>query len=123
MKGNSEGRINIATRKNLQPHFPPGKGVQYADTGYNLLGLIIESLTSKPYHEVLQEYIFNPLRMQHTYLSHYSEPKVRSKHPTAHLYMGKLKISVEEYRSFSSFYAGGQTVSTTEDLLVFMNLW
>lgn len=108
------------SKARLQPRFPPGKGVHYTDTGYNLLGLIIESITLKPYHEVLHEYIFNPLEMQHSYLSHYSEPKVRSKYPTAHVYLDDLKISVDEYRSFSSFYAGGQTVSTTEDLLAFM---
>lgn len=108
------------SKARLQPRFPPGKGVHYTDTGYNLLGLIIETITSKPYHEVLHEYIFNPLEMQHSYLSQYSKPKVRSKHPTAPVYLGDLKIAIEEYRSFSSFYAGGQTVSTTKELLIFM---
>ncbi|MCY9517024.1 serine hydrolase domain-containing protein [Paenibacillus apiarius] len=108
------------SKAHLQPRFPPGKGVHYTDTGYNLLGIIIETITSKPYHEVLHDYIFNPLHMNYSYLSQYSEPAIKSEHPVAHVYMDELKINVDDYRSFSSFYSGGQTVCTLEDLLLFM---
>lgn len=108
------------SKAHLPPRFAPGQGVHYTDTGYNLLGLIIESITSKPYHEVLHEYIFNPLHMKHSYLSQFSTPEEHSKVPASPVYLGDLRIPIEEYRSFSSFYAGGQTVSTTEDLFTFM---
>lgn len=108
------------SKQHLKPRFPPGRGVHYTDTGYNLLGLIIEKITSKPYHKVLHDYIFDPLNMKHSYLSQYSEPALRSEHPVAHLYIDDLKINVDDYRSFSSFYSGGQTVSTLEDQLLFM---
>ncbi|WP_019419089.1 serine hydrolase domain-containing protein [Paenibacillus sp. OSY-SE] len=108
------------SKEHLQPRFPPGKRVHYTDTGYNLLGLIIETITSKPFHEVLHDYIFTPLHMNHSYLSQYSNPAIKSEHPVAKLYMDELKINVDDYRSFSSFYAGGQTVCTSEDLLIFM---
>ncbi|MGG4445319.1 serine hydrolase domain-containing protein [Brevibacillus porteri] len=108
------------SKKHLQPHFEPGKRVHYTDTGYNLLGLVIEKVTAKPYHEVLHDYIFNPLQMNHSYLSQYSNPVSKSEHPVAHLHLDRIKINVENYRSFSSFYAGGQTVSTMEDQLRFM---
>ncbi|WP_244873287.1 serine hydrolase domain-containing protein [Brevibacillus reuszeri] len=108
------------SKKHLKPRFAPGKKVHYSDTGYNLLGLIIERITSKPYHEVLHDYIFTPLKMDHSYLSQFSKPAMKSEYPVAHLYIDKLKINVEDYRSFSSFYSGGQTVSTLEDQLRFM---
>ncbi|MFC4597869.1 serine hydrolase domain-containing protein [Cohnella hongkongensis] len=108
------------SKENLKPRFPPGEGVYYTDTGYNVLGLVIESIASKPYERVLHEMIFEPLRMENSYLSQYSEPAVRSEHPVANLYLDRIRIDVEEYRSFSSFYSGGQTVSTLEDLLLFM---
>lgn len=109
------------SKEHLKPHFPPGTGVHYTDTGYNLLGIIIETITSKSFHEVLHDYIFNPLHMNHSYLSQFSEPTIKSKHPVAHLYLKELKINVDEYISFSSFYSGGQTVCTLEDQLLFMN--
>lgn len=114
----AEETINWS-KKHLSPRFPPGKRVHYTDTGYNLLGLVIEAITLKPYHEVLHEYLFDPLQMEHSYLAHYSEPAVKSEYPVAQLYIDHLKIKVEEYRSFSSFYSGGQTVCTLGDLLRF----
>lgn len=108
------------SKEHLTPRFPPGKRVHYTDTGYNLLGLIIENVTSKPFHEVLHEYIFHPLHMDHSYLSQYSEPAVKGDVPVANVYINDLKIKLDDYRSFSSFYAGGQTVSTLDDQLLFM---
>lgn len=108
------------SKEHLLPRFPPGQGFHYTDTGYNLLGLIIESITSKSYADVLHEYIFKPLKMKHSYLAQFSEPAAKSDYPVAYLYLDDLKINVDQYRSFSSFYAGGQTVCTVEDLLLFM---
>jgi len=108
------------TKQNMVPRFPPGKKCHYTNTGYNLLGLVIENITSKSYHQVLHEYIFQPLNMNHTYLSQYSESAEQNSFPVANISMKNNKIKVEDHRSFSSIYAGGQTVSTSEDLLKFM---
>lgn len=108
------------TKQNLKPRFEPGKKCHYTNTAYNLLGLIIENITSNPYHEILHEYIFQPLSMNHTYLSQYSNPKEENSHPIANINIKDRKIIVDDYRSFSSIFAGGQTVSTSEDLLTFM---
>ncbi|MGI9659722.1 MAG: serine hydrolase domain-containing protein, partial [Gaiellaceae bacterium] len=35
-----------------EPYFAPGEGYRYSDTGYVLLGLIIEKVTDSPLHEV-----------------------------------------------------------------------
>ncbi|WP_066073861.1 serine hydrolase domain-containing protein [Neobacillus soli] len=108
------------TKQNMSPRFPPGKKCHYTNTGYNLLGLVIENVTSKSYYEVLHKYIFQTLNMNHTYLSQYSEPLVQSSYPVANLTAIDKEIKVEDHHSFSSIYAGGQTVSTSEDLLKFM---
>ena len=108
------------TKRNLSPKFPPGKKCHYSNTGYNLLGLIIENVLAKPYHEVLHAYLFQPLGMDHTYLSQYSEPALQSEYPTANVILKNREVIVDQYRSFSSIYAGGQTVSTSEDLFIFM---
>lgn len=108
------------TKQNMNPRFPPGKKCHYTNTGFNLLGMIIEAVATKPYHEVLHEYIFQPLKMNHTYLSQYSDPAEQSRFLVASLTAKGNKINVEDHRSFSSIYAGGQTVSTSEDLLTYM---
>lgn len=43
--------------------FAPGTDIRYCNTGYYLLGLIIERIESKPYEQVLQARIFDVLGM------------------------------------------------------------
>ncbi|WP_212006001.1 serine hydrolase [Chitinophaga sp. HK235] len=108
------------TKLHIDPLFPPGEKLHYTDTGYNLLGLVIAAVTGKPYEKVLHEFIFEPLGMQHSYLLQYSTPAVSSLYPVASVFLRRKEIRVEEYRSFSSIYASGQTISTAGDLIIFM---
>jgi CubicO group peptidase (beta-lactamase class C family) len=43
--------------------FKPGKKFEYNNSGYFLLGIIIEKVTGKQYETVAREMIFNPLQM------------------------------------------------------------
>jgi CubicO group peptidase (beta-lactamase class C family) len=54
-------------RKVDRPIFPPGEKYQYSNTGYVLLGLVAEKLYGKALLDVLQERIFSPLGMSHTF--------------------------------------------------------
>jgi CubicO group peptidase (beta-lactamase class C family) len=104
-------------KDNLEAHFPPGEGFYYSDTGYQLLGLIIEEITGKPMHESLHEYIFDPLNMNHSYQLFYSKPIDKSPYPIADFYLDQDEVST--YRSVSVDWAGGGIISNTEDLLLF----
>ena len=44
--------------------FPPGEKWAYSNTGYFLLGMIVEKVTAKPYVELLSERIFKPLGLE-----------------------------------------------------------
>lgn len=57
--------------------------------------------------------------MEHSYLPPFSEPAVGSELPTAPFYIDEQKIDVDTVPSFSAFYAGGQTVNTSEELFRF----
>ncbi len=46
--------------------FQPGKGWDYSDTNYLILGLIIERLTGAPYYAELQRRVLNPLSLRAT---------------------------------------------------------
>lgn len=106
------------SKENLHSHFPPGCGFHYSDTGYHLLGLIIEEITGRPLHEALHSRIFHPLGMVHSCLWQHSHPEERSKYPAADLFVGEKNVI--DYRSLSIDYAGGGIVSTSGDLLKFM---
>jgi len=108
------------SKVHLSPPFIPGRGVHYSNTGFNLLGLIIERVTTEAYSTILHRYIFERLGMDDSYLSHFSEALSQTTHPVATLQLLGNTIQVEELRSGTSIYAAGQAVSTSEDLLKFM---
>jgi len=48
----------------LPLEFEPGTAYKYSNSGYFILGVIIEQLTGMSYAKALQEYIFKPLHME-----------------------------------------------------------
>ncbi len=46
--------------------FSPGTSWSYSNSGYSLLGYIIEAVTKKPYEQAVRKYIFTPLKMTHS---------------------------------------------------------
>lgn len=49
-----------------EPLFPPGKGWAYTDTGYILIGLVIEAITGRTYYEELNDRFLWPLGLKAT---------------------------------------------------------
>lgn len=95
----------------------PGAVYHYSDTGYILLGLIIEKVSEKPFHQNLKDEIFTPLQMDDSYLMFYSEPKNLPKKEIAKIWFHDTEVS--KFNSLSVDWAGGGIVSTVEDLLKF----
>ncbi|NUQ25862.1 MAG: beta-lactamase family protein [Saprospiraceae bacterium] len=46
--------------------FEPGKGYEYSNVGYSLLGIIVEMLSGQSYEQYLSQHIFKPAGMNHT---------------------------------------------------------
>jgi CubicO group peptidase (beta-lactamase class C family) len=53
----------LALFKDKPLDFPPGTGWNYSNSGYELLGYIIQKVTKMPYEQVVRRYIFEPLHM------------------------------------------------------------
>jgi len=49
-------------------HFAPGSAYRYSNTGYVLLGLVVEKASGKTLQDFLAQRIFKPLHMDHTLL-------------------------------------------------------
>ena len=52
--------------KNEPLDFPPGTSWHYTNSGYILLGAILEKVTGRPYAEIVADWIFRPLGMKDT---------------------------------------------------------
>lgn len=107
------------TRRHIQPQFAPGQGWHYTDTGYLLLGLIIEAATEQPLHAVYRTRLFDPLGMNHTYLLFHDDPRpiIAGREP-AHVFIGDLDYTGA--RSLSADWAGGGLITTVDDLTCFI---
>lgn len=105
------------TRANQKAIAAPGAKFHYSDTGYILLGLVIEKITNKKLEVVLQEKIFTPLAMKKTYMYLRSEPIEKNKLPISTMMLRDKNVT--GFKSISADWAGGGLISTTEDLLLF----
>lgn len=52
--------------KDERLEFQPGERFSYSNSGYFLLGAIIEKVSGMPYAEFMEKHIFEPLHMEHT---------------------------------------------------------
>jgi CubicO group peptidase (beta-lactamase class C family) len=93
--------------------FEPGSKYTYNNSGYFLLGAIIERVTGKPYEQVLKENIFDPLGMKNTGYDHHNTilPKRASGYSTT-----PGSYANAAYLDMSIPYAAGSLYSTVEDL-------
>ncbi len=94
--------------------FDPGSNNRYSNSGYILLGYIIEKLSGKSYGEYVQENIFKPLGMNSSYYDQRTEviPGRISGYRK-----GSDRYENSEFLSMTLPYAAGSLLSTTGDLL------
>lgn len=105
------------TRKNQRAVALPGKIFHYSDTGYILLGLMLEKISGKPFEALIHEKLFDPLRMQSTYMHLRSSAKSKHRLQLSAMMLGDKDVTA--FRSVSADWAGGGVISTTADLLLF----
>lgn len=100
------------------PRFPPGEGFEYSDTGYVVLGILLERLTGQPLDALYRELVFEPLGMRTTWLEGREPARVAE---VARHYAGELDMTA---LSPTIDWAGGGLVTTAPDLTSFVRgLW
>jgi CubicO group peptidase (beta-lactamase class C family) len=95
--------------------FEPGTKYLYDNSGYFLLGAIIEQVTGKPYEEVLRERIFDPLGMKG---SGYDLSRPILEKRARGYEQGLSGVRNADYLDMLLPYAAGSLYSTVEDLYV-----
>src|SRR3989454_10772666 len=100
------------------PDFEPDSKHSYSNSGYFLLGLIIEKLTGKPYEEALKERITSKIGLKDTYTATGSID-VNKNESLTYLNLGGDWKQVPETHP-SILFGGGAIVSTPNDLAKFI---
>src|ERR1041385_7456139 len=93
--------------------FKPGERFQYSNSGYTLLGFIIEKVTGKSYEQVLQDNILTPLHMNNTGYDH--NATLLKNRASGYNKIGRSYTNAS-FADMSVPYAAGAMYSTVEDL-------
>ncbi|RHW36146.1 class A beta-lactamase-related serine hydrolase [Lysinibacillus yapensis] len=100
----------IEVVRNEQLEFTPGESFSYSNTGYVLLGLIIEQVSGQPYSDYIEEHIFIPSGMHHSMFT------IPEGSPAAE---GHVEGESGPRMDNSAAFAAGDIISTAEDLALF----
>jgi D-alanyl-D-alanine carboxypeptidase len=100
------------------PDFEPDAKHRYSNSGFFLLGLIIEKLTGKSYGEALQERIASRIGLKDTYTATGNIDVNKNESLTYFYFGGDWKQVPETHPSI--LFGGGSIVSTPNDLAKFI---
>src|SRR3954468_14412359 len=95
--------------------FGPGTRWAYNNSGYHLLGAIIEQISGQSYEQFMQQRIFDRLGMRQSY---YDRPARIIPKRAAGYQNGADGYTNAEYLSMTQPYAAGALASTVDDLAI-----
>jgi len=102
----------IAVFEDLPVEFAPGERWAYNNSGYILLGAIVEAASGLPYEQFVQERICDPLGMAHSYYG--SSRRIIPKRASGYD-DGDGAVVNQRYLSFTQPYAAGSLMMTVGD--------
>lgn len=100
-----------------QPDFEPDARHLYSNSGYNLLGFIVEKVGGKPYQEALKERITSKLGLKNTYLGAGNTDPSKGE-ALSYRHIGEWKEAAE--LDFSVPGGAGAILSTPADMTIFI---
>ncbi|MDX2015668.1 MAG: serine hydrolase domain-containing protein [Myxococcaceae bacterium] len=105
------------TRAHYRPVGAPGATFHYSDLNYDLLGLVLEGVTGRPFHEVVRREVLDPLGLKRTWYHAYEAAPVGAL-PIADVFVGR--VNLRGAPALSVDQAGGGLATTVDDLRRFM---
>ena len=94
--------------------FQPGEKYSYSNSGYVLLGYLIEQISGETYEKFIQDNIFTPLGMSD---SGYGSNSAIILHRASGYSLSKSELVNANFVDTSVLFSSGGIYSTTEDLL------
>ncbi|EOP48971.1 D-alanyl-D-alanine carboxypeptidase [Bacillus cereus VDM053] len=99
----------------LPPDFAPGKDWSYSNTGYVLLGILIEKVTGNSYAEEVENRIIEPLDLSNTFLPGNSSVIPGTKHARGYFQLDEAS-ELKDVTYINPGSSDGDMISTADDL-------
>ncbi|MBZ0285682.1 MAG: serine hydrolase [Anaerolineae bacterium] len=106
----------IAVFRDKPMQFEPGTDFGYSNSGWVLLGYVLELVTGKPYEQVIQQQIFAPSGMTHSGYE-WEQPLIKGR-PTGYADTGRAMLNAE-FIDETTMHGAGGLYATVDDLLAF----
>jgi D-alanyl-D-alanine carboxypeptidase len=106
-----KGLVDLFKKEPMR--FKPGERWEYDNSGYFLLGAIIEKVSGKSYAEFISQRIFEPLGMKHSYYG--AEEPIIPGRVAGYEKRGNGFVNAA-YLSMTQPYAAGSLLSSVDDL-------
>jgi CubicO group peptidase (beta-lactamase class C family) len=97
---------------------PVGSKVEYSNMNYNILGLIIEAASGKSYSDYIQQHIFNPLDMRHSYTS--KDAAKQDSLAVGYRHLFSLPFPAPDMPVPLGSLPSGQLISCAEDMALYL---
>lgn len=97
---------------------PVGSTFEYSDSNYNVLGLIVQAVSGESYADYVQNHIFAPLDMRHSYTSRATAK--RGGLATGHRLWFWFPVAVPDLPAPCGSLPSGQLISSAEDMAHYM---
>jgi CubicO group peptidase (beta-lactamase class C family) len=104
----------VAGFRDLPLEFEPGSQFKYDNSGYFLLGVLLEKVTGQPYERVLQNQVFSPLGMRDS--GYDNTGRILPMRASGYSRQGSDSANAP-YLDMVQPFAAGALYSTVEDLL------
>ncbi|MBZ6202397.1 beta-lactamase family protein [Streptomyces olivaceus] len=115
-----DARDLVETALAHPPVFEPGTGWDYSNTGYLLIGMIIEEVTGHPYGDEIRRRVVRPLRLRETSVPGES-PDIPRPHPRGYAHTGENAPLLDITRINPAVGgAAGEVVSSGGDMNRFL---
>jgi len=95
----------------------PGERFHYADTNYDLLGMVLEGVTGVPFHRAVRALVLDPLGLRHTWY-HAFESSPPGVGAPADVWVAG--VNLRGAPALSVDQAGGGLATTVDDLRLFL---
>jgi CubicO group peptidase (beta-lactamase class C family) len=100
--------------QDLPLEFDPGTECKYSDSGYIILGAIVEAVSGRSYEEYIKENFFKPLNMNSTYFDH--NQTIIPQRASGYGVDKQGALVNAEFIEMSFPHGAGSLASTVEDL-------
>lgn len=111
--------LNVRTLLNQQLNRKPGSSFEYATLNYDVLGLVIEVVTKKPYEMYMKQQILEPIGMKDSFVGLH---QVQSSEMASGYKIGFMREQTYTPPIYRGNVPAGYVISNTNDIAKWMNL-